>query len=1158
MADLRGSGTRAVLIGTGCATGGLGADGLTAIPAVPATVNDLAAALVQRCGMIETNVRVVLDPALPYEVGEALAEETSLATEALLIYFCGHGLVSLDGDLYLATAKTDLRAGYLAHTAVAYAQVRNAVLDSPARVKIVILDCCYSGRAFATLGNAVGAEATGLSRIHGGYVLTAAGANEAAHAPAGEKHTAFGGQLIQLLTDGDPEGPPQLSLQHVHAYLRQMLPARGFPRPHRLATEAADGFILAPNPAHRLEQPDDPDPVPMAKDHDQVNPYPGLAAFGTADAAWFYARGADTRAVLDRLAKAQPDDPPVVLVGPSGVGKSSLLQAGVMNALAADDDHQPGGARRPVLLTPGPHPMTALSAALNIRRNGELLTVLVDQFEEIFTECTDAGERDSFVEAVAGESGDTVVLGLRADFYRHCLAFPALRRALESSQILLGPLTDAQVGTVIQAPAASAGLTLQSGLAQIMLQDVHDHAAALTATEDSDLDLQQSEVLPLLAHALHETWVRRQGRMLTVIGYADSGRVSRAVEESAERVYAGLDDRGQAILHSLVLRLAAVHVGMAITRQLIARDALVEELDSESTAVAEEIVSALARAGLLATDGDRVGLAHSAVLRAWPRLRTWLEEDNQAMAVRRQLRAAAQRWRQSHRQRGLLYRGTRLSLATELTRPAVTTLPALSREFLNASIRYQRWSRRRRIAMAASVLLVVGVVTGYRTNWFQGEKVCPSGMDTSSRLDDGNMCVGVTDGSYVFQPELAQVEGRIATENARVAALHGSDAVTVALYTSVPTFPPDAANLTEIRQQLEGAYTAQTEANKHGNGVQLFMANGGESGADWARAVGRLKEVPSLAGVIFVGIGSGSKLNAAQTLRRNGVPTAVGLFTADMFDNIGTRILRVGPTNRQLVGVMARYIDTLDSARSAVVVADSNAEAVEAQSLREDIVQQSRPIMASAESYFYQGSRFGIPGTPVQFDAVIKGICAARPAAVFYAGKAADIRIFLSAVAARVCRDTPVEILIPSSGDIDLSDQASALVAGRISVTTFVTVGWSTRGGKPTSTLFDQYRNGFFGSGFDRADAASANTISAHDALAALAAAIRAADATGRHLDAAAVTVQLSNLHGPLAVPGVEENLSFAKDGMPAHKTVGIIQYAPELPPRYLKTDYTD
>ncbi|MEU4526058.1 hypothetical protein AB0F52_45985 [Amycolatopsis sp. NPDC024027] len=150
---------------------------------------------------------MLLDPALPFDVGEVLADETDRAEDTLLIYYCGHGLVSLDGDLYPATPGPTRARCIWPTPRWPTPSCANAVLDSPARVKVVILDCCCSGRAFATLGDTAGPEATGLSRIHGGYVLTSAGANEAALAPVGERYTAFGGELIRLLRRRAPRSP---------------------------------------------------------------------------------------------------------------------------------------------------------------------------------------------------------------------------------------------------------------------------------------------------------------------------------------------------------------------------------------------------------------------------------------------------------------------------------------------------------------------------------------------------------------------------------------------------------------------------------------------------------------------------------------------------------------------------------------------------------------------------------------------------------------------------------------------------------------------------------------------------------------------------------------------------------------------------------------
>ncbi|GLY43299.1 hypothetical protein Amsp01_093220 [Amycolatopsis sp. NBRC 101858] len=1155
MTDLRAAGSRAVLIGTGCATGGSGAAGLAGVPAVAATVTDLATTLVDRCGMTAGNVRVVLDPALPFGVGEALAEETRRAEDALLIYFCGHGLVSLDGNLYLATAATDSRPGYLTHTAVAYAQVRDAVLESPARVKIVILDCCYSGRAFATLGDTAGPEATGLSRIHGGYVLTAAGANEAALAPPGDRHTAFGGALIRLLTEGDPDGPRELTLQHAYAHLREMLPARGFPRPRRLATEAADGFVLAINPAFRLTDAD-LGTEPAGTGGEDSCPYRGLAAFDTGDSAWFFGRADETRTLLDRVAKARPGDPPLTLVGPSGVGKSSLLRAGV--AFGAAHAVEP---RLPIVFTPGPRPLSALYEALADRGTGPILLV-VDQLEEIFTECADRQERDSFVAALtAGPEGEgllgdaVVLLGLRADFYRHCLTYSGLRRALETGQVLLGPLSGAELATAVQAPAAAAGLTLQAGLVQIVLQDVHDQAEALAADKGTELDLQQGEVLPLLSHALRETWERRQGSLLTVTGYANSGRVARAVETSAERVHDALDEPGRVVLRALALRLAAVQQGMAITRQLVARDTLVDDVAPDTRPVAEGILDALVASGLVVTDGDAVGLAHSAVLRAWPRLRTWLEDSRQSLLVRRRLATAAERWHDEHQRQRLLYRGTQLTVAAELAEQGDTPLPARSRAFLEASTARRRRSRRVS-ALAAAVLVVTSVVVyGIAV---RGEG-CPSGLQSSSSVTFGDECVGVTAGSYVFRPELAAVEHRIAEENARVES-GGGPAVTVALMAPFPVGNGNSVfSLDSIRHQLEGAYAAQVAANRLTPEVRLVLANEGASEGAWEPVAGRLAGMTSgaapLVGVIGMGVSSPETLQGVRALGGKGVPVVASLVTADDFDEEPLNLLRVRPPNAQLAAVIARYIRDRNFRGKAVLVGDTDSGNLYAQSLRQDLKDRVGPTVESMTVHGYVGSHGSRSAT---FPNVVRGFCDTRPELVFFTGSQGDLAGFLDTVAAFDCG--PIEVVAVEPGDVLLDrDRRARLAAAGVAVTAFIPAGWAAPSGPAPENpaRYQRYRDDFAEAGFDPAGAAAAEAVSTHDALMTLVTAVYATRPAGP-ASPAAVTAQLSNLHGPLSVPGAEEDLDFGPHGVPARKAVGIVRYADGKPPQTIDVAHTE
>jgi hypothetical protein len=182
MAALNDAGARVVLIGTGRHSPD---SGLDSVPAVERSVRDLGEVLVERCGLARERLRVIIDAATPTEIGTALAEEAERATSVLLIYYVGHGLVGLGGELYLAAQSTARRPARLPYTALAYHAVRGALLDSPATAIVVILDCCFSGRALGVLGS-VQDEAIVMARVHGAFVLTSAAPDELALAPEGD------------------------------------------------------------------------------------------------------------------------------------------------------------------------------------------------------------------------------------------------------------------------------------------------------------------------------------------------------------------------------------------------------------------------------------------------------------------------------------------------------------------------------------------------------------------------------------------------------------------------------------------------------------------------------------------------------------------------------------------------------------------------------------------------------------------------------------------------------------------------------------------------------------------------------------------------------------------------------------------------------------
>uniref|UniRef100_UPI003564DB28 helix-turn-helix domain-containing protein n=1 Tax=Actinotalea sp. TaxID=1872145 RepID=UPI003564DB28 len=235
-------------------------------------------------------------------------------------------------------------------------------------------------------------------------------------------------------------------------------------------------------------------------------PYRGLAAFQPEDAGWFFGRERLTEVLVSTVRASTAS--PVIVVGASGAGKSSLLRAGLIPALAT-----PGGDGSPsldaILLTPGPHPSTALAAALPAAADPTRTLLVVDQLEELFTSCLSAAERTSFVEEVTAlvTGGMRVVLGLRADFYGEALRFPALAAALADHQVIVGPMTVDELRSAVVQPARLASIELEPGLVDMVLDDL---VGGRRGTEHDP------GALPLLAHSLYETWRLGGGRRLTL------------------------------------------------------------------------------------------------------------------------------------------------------------------------------------------------------------------------------------------------------------------------------------------------------------------------------------------------------------------------------------------------------------------------------------------------------------------------------------------------------------------------------------------------------------------------------------------------------------------------------------------------------------------
>jgi hypothetical protein len=473
-------------------------------------------------------------------------------------------------------------------------------------------------------------------------------------------------------------------------------------------------------------------------------PYPGLAAFTAEQARWFFGRSELIAEVTSRIDSSLGQGP-LVMVAPSGAGKSSLLQAGLLPALARGALPAVGSREWPRLVfTPTAHPMTEMAACIAsltgaeptdaaeltadpdrgvtivraaLRNRGDgpsreaaRAVVVVDQLEELFTLCTDEAERRGFIDLLTrlaepppgGIPAGLVICGLRADFYAPCTDYPQLRAALQNGQILLGPMSETELRETILYPAESVGLAVEPGLIELLLRDIGG------AGDESAAGYEAGR-LPLLAHALRATWQQRHGSTLTVEAYLATGGIQHAVATTADRVFTGLDTSAQETARWMFLRLVKIGDGaIEDTRRRITRTDILRE--AADPAAARAVLDAFTLARLLTQKQDTVEITHEALLRAWPSLRQWIDSDRAGNLIRQQLEDDAATWDQHDRDTAALYRGSRLATARtwSASSPHGRSLSAAATAFLAASNRQEhRVTRIRRAAVAVLAALAL-------------------------------------------------------------------------------------------------------------------------------------------------------------------------------------------------------------------------------------------------------------------------------------------------------------------------------------------------------------------------------------------------------------------------------------------------------------------
>ena len=527
---------------------------------------------------------------------------------------------------------------------------------------------------------------------------------------------------FRLLAGIDPPGGPMPSIQT----LRPELPVE---------VETVLRTATDQEPAHRFATVDEflealrtaVGRTPLEPRLEVRNPYKGLRAFDEADALDFFSRNAEIAELLRAVAEHRL----VGVVGPSGSGKSSLVRAGLIPALRTGgipaSEHwlitdmfpgdDPFGELRDALLrvaTNRPPNLAerlgdpaAITGAIReaLPTDAELL-VIVDQFEELFTQCPDDTIRQRFMDALKSLASDLdsparIVVTVRADFYGQPLEYQPFGDQLRDAVISITPPGPDELVDAITGPANRVGIDLDPNLADLVVNDV--------STEPGGL--------PLMEYALTQLFEQHFGRHLTVEAYLRSGGVTGALANWSEQLYEGLDVPAKDAARQVFLRLVSVDESGQDTRRRVPLPELTQ-LGIDRDAVTR-VLDTFGAARLLTFDRDpqtrtpTVEVAHEALIQRWERLGSWIEDRREDLVLQRRLRTAHLEWEDAERDEAYLLQRGRLHQFAALTADTDLAFTDAERAFLEASTAQEReltGRRRRRNRIIAAGLISLAAI----------------------------------------------------------------------------------------------------------------------------------------------------------------------------------------------------------------------------------------------------------------------------------------------------------------------------------------------------------------------------------------------------------------------------------------------------------------
>ncbi len=657
-----------------------------------------------------------------------------------------------------------------------------------------------------------------------------------------------------------------------------------------------------------------------------LSPYRGLFAFREEDAEHFYGREAFTAKLFDAVHAHRK--PLVMVIGPSGSGKSSVVYAGLVPQLRRIRL----GGWTVASFRPGEHPFQALAAAFvpllepdmgeidrlaetiklaAILKEGSLvmqdlairaaqkapannrILLIADQFEELYTLCQDATERHLFFDRLLSAIQPShipasqqpalplsLVVTMRADFLSSALSYRPVVDALQEADLKLGPMSRVELQRAIEMPARHLGVDLEPGLTKRILDALGEGPGDL----------------PLLEFALTLLWARRSDGLMTHAAYDETGGVEKALAGYAEEVFAELTGEEQLRAQRILVQLVQPGEATEDTRRLASREEVQEDNWNLVTRLADTRLVVSNRND--ATGEETVEIAHEALIGGWERLREWVEADRAFRIWQERLRAALHQWEASNKDEGALLRGALLAEAEQWHRERPDDLGRAEQNFIQASLELRdreqaketarreheldlarqaatsqrkAASRLRYLAVLLTLSLLVAVIlSSWAINQSQAAAANASKAQTNAAL--------ARDNAAKAQAELANSDAlRLGAEANTLLHAHGSAEVIGLLgIRSIQThYSPQgdaalegAATLDYPRQVFTGHTDAISGVAFSPDGKYVLTAGSDNTARLWDRATG--KEVQRFTGhtggVISVAFSPDSKyaLTASQ------------------------------------------------------------------------------------------------------------------------------------------------------------------------------------------------------------------------------------------------------------------------------------------------------